>query len=50
MRGVEAVGWVGDENADGCEETSGKCTKDGGAKGTDSLEVLGDACWVGRVD
>ena len=25
VRGVEAVGWIGDEDADGCEEAGGKC-------------------------
>lgn len=42
VRGVEAVSWVCNEDADGCEETGGECTQDGGAKGIDRLEVLAD--------
>ena len=50
VRGVEAVGWIGDEDANGCEEARRKYTEDGGAKGVDRLEVLSDACWIGRAD
>ena len=50
VRGVEAEGWIGDEDADGCEEAGGKCAEDGCAKGVDRLKVSGDAGWIGRVD
>ena len=50
VRGVKAVSWVCNENADGREKAGGKHTQDRGAKRVDRLEVLNDACWVGRVD
>ena len=50
VRGVEAEGWIGDEDADGCEEAGGECKEDGGAKSVDGLKVSGDAGWVGRID
>ena len=46
VRGVEAESWIGDEDADGCKEASGKREEDGRAKGVDCLKVSGDAGWV----
>lgn len=42
VRGVEAEGWIGDKDANGCEEAGGKYQEDGGAKCVDRLKVLGD--------
>lgn len=50
VRGIGAVGRVGDEDANRCGETGGECTEDGAGDGVERLEMSGDAGGVGRVD
>lgn len=50
VRGIRAVGGVGYEDTNRCEQTGRECAEDGAGKSVDREEMLQDADWIWRVD